>query len=127
MLRDLHHGKPCPYCQRNMNTRDTRLHPTRDHVIPRCRGGTAKIICCLTCNGIKADMLPEEWDGFMEANPGWWHLTRVELRLIKRGMRGLTVIPRSRGMRRIKCGGVRQGTAPAPPVIVPPALIWELT
>lgn len=116
MLRNTHHGKTCPYCQRTMDRGNARLQPTRDHVIPRVRGGTLKIICCLACNGIKADMLPEVWAAFMAAHPGWWLLSRVELRAIRRKARGL--VPRKRARRYL------QGTAPAPPVIVPPPLIY---
>jgi hypothetical protein len=28
--------------------------------------------CCTLCNNIKADMMPEAWLAFMEANPNWW-------------------------------------------------------
>lgn len=101
MLRDVHHGKPCPYCHRQMSSRDVRLHPTRDHVIPRCRNGTRKIICCQTCNGVKADMLPEVWEAFMARHPGWWTLSRIELRLIMRTERGLRTVPRHRGIRTV--------------------------
>lgn len=117
MLRDKHHGQACPYCYRAMDRRDVRLHPTRDHVLPICRGGTQKIICCATCNGIKADMLPEVWNAFMEDHPGWWKLSRAELRAIRRKERGLAP-RRSRRLRWL------QGTAPAAPIVVPPPLIY---
>lgn len=117
MLRDKHHGQACPYCCRAMDRRDARLHPTRDHVLPICRGGTQKIICCQTCNGIKADMLPEVWNAFMEDHPGWWKLSRLELRLVRRAARGLP--PRTPHHRR-----VLQGGAPTAPIVVPPPLIY---
>lgn len=100
-----------------MDRGDARLMPTRDHVIPVSRGGRTKIICCQTCNGMKADMLPAEWSAFMEDNPRWWKLTRVELRMIRRKARGLPP-RRSRRLRYL------QGTAPAAPVVVPPPLIY---
>jgi hypothetical protein len=103
-----------------MDRGDARLMPTRDHVIPASRGGRTKIICCQTCNGIKADMLPGEWIVFMEQNPSWWLLSRIELRRIRRRARGLPVVNRPRGIHT-----VRQGTAPLPPVVVPPELIWS--
>lgn len=121
MLRDTYHRKPCPYCLRQMDRGDARLMATRDHIIPASRGGRRLTICCQTCNGIKADMLPGEWIVFMERNPGWWLLSRTELRRVRRA-------PNAGGHikeRPIKRGGVRQGTAPAPPVIVPPELIWS--
>lgn len=102
-----------------MNRADARLLPTRDHVIPICRGGKVKIICCQTCNGIKADMLPDVWNAFMDENPRWWALSRVELRMIKRQALGLSVRKKSRRLR-----FVLQGTAPAPPVVVPPQLVY---
>lgn len=33
-----HIGKPCPYCNRKMAALP-RCQPTRDHVIPKSRGG----------------------------------------------------------------------------------------
>ncbi len=79
-----HHGKACPYCGRAMERRHPRLAPTRDHVVPESKGGRVKIIACLQCNGIKADMPPELWAAFMAANPGWWTLSLRELRIRKR-------------------------------------------
>lgn len=78
-LRD-HHGKPCPYCRRQMNTADKRVMPTRDHIVPRRNNGKEIIICCLTCNAIKGHMMPEEWAAFMGANPRWWTFSRADLR-----------------------------------------------
>lgn len=118
MLRDRHHGKVCPYCFRPMDRGNAKLMPTRDHIMPISRGGTAKIICCQTCNGIKADMLPDAWTAFMEENPRWWTLSRVELRIIKRQALGLQP-RRSRRLRYL------QGTQPALPVVVPPQLVWK--
>lgn len=44
-------GKPCPYCDKPMNT------PTRDHVYPRHLGGTRHkdnlLIVCAPCNQAK--------------------------------------------------------------------------
>ena len=57
-----------------------KLEPTREHVMPQCRGGRTIIIACLQCNGIKADMLPDQWESYMAANPGWWLLTKAERR-----------------------------------------------
>lgn len=119
MFRDQHHGKPCAYCGRLMDRASYRLQPTRDHTIPVCRGGGRIVISCLTCNGIKGDMMPETWEAFMAAHPGWWHLSKAELRRITRAPHGI-VVPRRRHVR-----FVRQGTPPAPPVVVPPELIWE--
>jgi len=118
MYRDLHHGKPCPYCKRPMDRRSFHLQPTRDHVIPRCRGGRKLIICCLKCNGIKGDMLPDVWAAYMAANPGWWKLSKAELRRRRR-----------MGVRKYdhpNCKGnlIRQGSPPPKPVIVPPEFIW---
>ena len=115
MLRDVHHGKPCKYCNREMNARDARLQATRDHVLPVSRGGRVKVICCLTCNGIKADMLPNQWELFMAENPGWWKLSRYELRRLRRAALGLK--PSAKDVaktRAIKCGGV----------VVPPELVY---
>lgn len=49
----------CVYCGRHSNTL------TRDHVIPRSKGGTSEssnlVKCCQSCNASKGDMTPEEW------------------------------------------------------------------
>lgn len=64
-------GIHCGYCKREMIPySDT--HPTRDHVYPRSRGGTRTIWACVTCNNMKANMLPEDWQTFMDENPRWW-------------------------------------------------------
>jgi hypothetical protein len=49
------------------------LAPTRDHhPVPRSRGGTRVLICCITCNNIKGDMGAAEWLGYRAAHPEWW-------------------------------------------------------
>lgn len=98
-----------------------RLQPSRDHVIPESQGGKATIIVCLQCNGIKADMMPDVWAAFMEANPGWWLLSPAELRARRREKREAERTARW-GPRRHG----RQGSPPAPPVVVPPELVWRL-
>lgn len=50
-------GKPCPRCGRNM-VPDTRTRPTKDHIIPRSRGGTLDAgvqIMCWECNQRKGN------------------------------------------------------------------------
>ncbi|MHB8272701.1 HNH endonuclease [Bradyrhizobium sp.] len=119
MSRKEAHGKPCPYCQRQMDLRSFHLEPTRDHVIPQSKGGRKTIICCRLCNSIKADMLPSQWEAYMAANPGWWLLTRAERRARARAPR--------EAVREAKYGPrkpQRQGSPPAKPVVVPPELIW---
>lgn len=73
------HGEPCAYCKREMRGDVEPSHPlraTRDHYMPksRRRGGDETIIvmACYTCNHIKADRFPEQWDRFMQRNPRWW-------------------------------------------------------
>lgn len=117
--RKMAHGKPCPYCGRTMDRFSERLSPTFDHVVPRALGGRVKIICCQQCNGIKADMLPEQWASYMAANPGWWKLGRAEQRAARRANREWA--------RSAKWGPRRpqwQGSPPTGPVVVPPHLIW---
>lgn len=101
-----------------MDRRSYALQPTRDHIVPVSRGGREKIICCITCNGIKADMLPEVWEAFMEEHPQWWLLTRMELRRIQRAARGLPTLRQKARRHR-----VLQGSSHAP-VIVPKELIY---
>jgi len=79
----------CTYCKRDtLPASKVRLNDpltrTRDHRIPLCRGGTNakenKVVACLRCNGIKGNMMPDEWASYMEENPMWWTLTRWQRR-----------------------------------------------
>lgn len=113
MLRNRYHGRKCAYCPRLMSKVDYRLHPTRDHIMPKSRGGRATVVCCFTCNGIKGDMLPDVWAAYMDANPGWWKLSPHELRVQRRRAASLERrtlrVPRPRAIRF---------------VVVPPELIY---
>lgn len=66
----------CRYCRRTVQQtnlawgeRSDDPYPERDHVIPRCRGGTNDLanlaLACQRCNGSKGDLLlselPEGW------------------------------------------------------------------
>lgn len=61
-------GKPCPYCGVTMN-RDKGWNspdaPSRDHKIPRSRGGNNLpnniVICCRSCNEDKGSLDAEEY------------------------------------------------------------------
>jgi hypothetical protein len=77
-------GQSCPYCKRQMVKNDSQLHPTADHIHPQSLGGQDTVIACLQCNGIKADMLPEDWIIFMAKHPSWWLMSKYEMRLAKR-------------------------------------------
>lgn len=118
MALSKHHGLPCCYCARPMNLHDARMRPTRDHLLPRSQGGREIVVACITCNAIKADMLPDQWAAFMATHPKWWLMTAAERRLSRRT--ALIVTP---GMKLRKA--YRQGSPPAPPVIVPPELIFR--
>jgi len=65
-------GKPCPYCGDTMQTDSETKYPSRDHIIPRSRGGTDAdrnlIIVCNACNYAKGDATLEQWHS---------HLVRV--------------------------------------------------
>jgi hypothetical protein len=66
----------CTYCKRTMElTGDGPLRKTRDHVMPRSKnkGNPNKIVwACRHCNELKSDMLPDDWQSFMECYPRWW-------------------------------------------------------
>ena len=64
-------GEYCTYCKREM-VAYSDTHPTRDHVTPKSMGGTRTVWCCTTCNGIKSNMLPSQWQRYMNENPRWW-------------------------------------------------------
>lgn len=57
-------GKPCAYCGTAMTTRGSAGDfPTRDHVIPKSKGGkrSGTVWCCSDCNCAKASLLPAEF------------------------------------------------------------------
>lgn len=49
----------CPYCGRLIVPGHPELAPTRDHVLPRSKGGTALLIVCWRCNNDKGDTMPD--------------------------------------------------------------------
>lgn len=80
-----YHNKPCPYCRRTMIVPgygvivdETSSFPTRDHVIPKSKGGRAVIVVCSKCNGDKGDMDPDQ---YVETLIGC-HRTRARLAMI---------------------------------------------
>lgn len=60
MLADFN-GKECPYCGRAIMLGHPDLTPTRDHVLPKSKGGTAILIVCYRCNHEKGDMMPDRY------------------------------------------------------------------
>ena len=74
MARDNGHGASCAYCNRTLIGAPSRsaLMATRDHVVPKCRGGWQTVWSCFTCNTMKGNMEPGEWAEFMRTNPEWW-------------------------------------------------------
>jgi hypothetical protein len=64
----------CTYCRRTLTPRADGgpLAHTRDHVVPRSKGGAKTVPACYVCNNIKGDMMPDEWIAYMAANPKWW-------------------------------------------------------
>ena len=129
MSRRSFHGKPCPYCRRQMNLNDFHLQPTADHIVPQSMGGRKTIICCLKCNNLKADMLPEVWAAFMAANPGWWKHSREERKA--RRLNGPYPLPAEHSQYILKHGKKayrewvnKPQVTIRSPVIVPPEYIW---
>ena len=55
----------CYYCERYFHARQL----TMDHVIPLAKGGLSKksnlVPCCKSCNNQKKNLLPTEWDNFL--------------------------------------------------------------
>lgn len=73
------HLEPCHYCKREMRGNVAPDHPlraTRDHYIPKSKRAETDdpiiVMACFTCNQIKGDRFPEQWDRFMVRNPRWW-------------------------------------------------------
>jgi hypothetical protein len=67
-------GEVCTWCRRRLEPvgSHSRLAATRDHILPRSRGGSRTVWCCRQCNCLKGDMMPEDWSAFMRRNPEWW-------------------------------------------------------
>lgn len=67
-------GEKCTYCRRTMEGKSNpgQLAATKDHWIPKSRGGEIKVWSCRKCNTMKGNMSPIEWHAFMIANPRWW-------------------------------------------------------
>ncbi len=59
----------CHYCQRQFAPSDL----TMDHVVPLARGGKSTkgnvVPCCKECNNTKKQLLPMEWDDYLEQFP----------------------------------------------------------
>ena len=57
----------CYYCHRNVG----REQLTMDHVVPLSRGGKSKkgniVPACKECNNKKKNLLPIEWDEYLES------------------------------------------------------------
>lgn len=81
-------GNPCPYCRMTMMIGTLRA-PTRDHMIPRWRGGrhgTNVILVCRPCNQDKGGLTLDEWARqLIEANDPRAPIVAAKL---KRRMRG---------------------------------------
>jgi hypothetical protein len=57
---------------------------TRDHVVPKKLGGTKRVWACRQCNGLKADMMPDEWTVFMARHPEWWKMPEFKYGMPRR-------------------------------------------
>lgn len=69
----------CHYCKRQLidpkldkSWRRANLSATRDHVVPKSRGGRETVWACRKCNGLKADLPFELWELVMKEHPSWW-------------------------------------------------------
>ena len=49
--------KHCCYCEKQMTLQEC----TREHLLPKSKGGRIIKPCCLECNQEKADRLPIDW------------------------------------------------------------------
>jgi hypothetical protein len=70
-------GGKCAYCGQPVPPDEA----TRDHVVPRCRGGQDTwenlVLACRRCNHVKADRTPEEAGMILRVKP---HIPKVRLR-----------------------------------------------
>lgn len=57
----------CHYCKTNVPVKEL----TMDHIIPLSRGGKSErfnlVPCCKACNTKKKQLLPSEWEEYMDA------------------------------------------------------------
>ncbi len=57
----------CHYCQQTFPPKEL----TMDHIIPLARGGKSEkfnlVSCCKACNTKKKQLLPVEWDAYMNS------------------------------------------------------------
>ncbi len=72
----------CHYCRGRFHPREL----TMDHVVPICRGGRSTrgnvVPCCQACNTRKKQMLPVEWQQYLDSlrSAGASELERVRSR-----------------------------------------------
>lgn len=56
----------CHYCGKTVGPAEL----TMDHIVPLARGGRSEkfnlVPCCKTCNTQKKQLLPWEWDGYLD-------------------------------------------------------------
>lgn len=78
------HGT-CHYCYRRLAHPKSGLRwsATKDHIHPRCLGGTVTVPCCLHCNHLKADMTADKWWWVMNTFPNWWRDFRSRRDLLR--------------------------------------------
>jgi len=115
-----YHGKDCPYCFRQMDIYSLRLLPTRDHIVPRIKGGRETVVCCKFCNSLKGHMMPDEWDAFRAAFQGYWKFSPRDRRLALAKHKQIYVPGRGpRELRHSKPVSRRR------PIVVPPELIYH--
>jgi hypothetical protein len=62
-------GESCPWCTVTMSTASPRTSPTREHLVPRVRGGHVgpTVIVCSKCNNDKGDVHLDGWLGLLRA------------------------------------------------------------
>jgi HNH endonuclease len=67
-------GEKCTYCKRTLEAMSSlsRVAATKDHIIPKSKGGRQTVWACRQCNAIKGDMEPDVWAAFMADWPEWW-------------------------------------------------------
>lgn len=75
--------KPCAYCGITMtlNTQETQgnvTNETRDHITPRCKGGTITVACCEGCNRDKHHLSLSEYRAVLCVRRRTLHLFHFE-------------------------------------------------
>jgi hypothetical protein len=73
----------CPYCGVLLSSRTQNTSRSRDHVVPKSRGGAGQVqcVCCYRCNQEKGNLMLAEWRAVLSVRGRRVHLFWFERQL----------------------------------------------